>query len=57
MQCKYCQSPNLAVIPTGPHLKLICADCLKFQQFISQKDFATLSAVQKVPIKLPLPKP
>ncbi len=38
MKCKHCGSSNLNVIKSGPHNKLICEDCLKFQKFLSAKD-------------------
>jgi len=50
MTCKYCGSENLAVIIKRPHIKLVCKDCLKFQKFLSKKDFEVLSKVQGIGI-------
>ena len=41
MQCKKCGSTNLKLIESGPHKKLICADCLTFQKFLSKADAQT----------------
>lgn len=38
MKCLKCKSTNLKVIESGPHYKLVCADCLTFQKFISRSD-------------------
>jgi len=38
MKCKKCDSENLKVIDSGPHKKLVCADCLGFQKFLSKSD-------------------
>ena len=42
MQCKKCSSTNLKLLKSGPHNKLICADCLAFQKFLSKADAQTL---------------
>ena len=35
MKCKKCNSENLTLVLSGPHQKLVCADCLTFQKFLS----------------------
>jgi len=45
MKCKKCNSENLELVISGPHYKLICADCLEFQKFLSKthaKNFVAL---------------
>ena len=34
--CKYCDSKYFTVEDSGKHIKLLCADCGKYQQFVSQ---------------------
>ena len=47
MKCVKCQSENLAIVESGPHKKLVCADCLAFQKFLSAKDAITFEQIQK----------
>ena len=46
MQCKKCGSTNLAIVKSGPHNKLICADCLAFQKFLSKADTQTFEQLK-----------
>ena len=46
MKCKKCESPNLDIVESGPHNKLVCADCLAFQKFLSKQDAKTFRALQ-----------
>lgn len=46
MECKKCKSRNLKVIPSGPHNKLVCEDCLAFVKFISKKDLKVFKQLQ-----------
>lgn len=41
MKCKKCSSENLQVVVSGPHNKLICADCFAFQKFLTKADAKT----------------
>ena len=58
MKCCKCGSSNLAIVPSGPHQKLVCKDCAAFQKFMSktqasiftQIDFDNLS--EKSPLKI-----
>lgn len=47
MKCKECESPNLQVVKSGPHNKLVCADCLAFQKFLSAKDLKTFNQLHR----------
>lgn len=38
MKCPKCASENLSIVVSGPHQKLVCADCLAFVKFLSAKD-------------------
>ena len=38
MNCKKCNSENLKLVKSGPHNKLMCADCNTFQKFLSKED-------------------
>lgn len=38
MKCIGCNSSNLEIVKSGPHNKLVCKDCLKFQMFLSKGD-------------------
>ena len=49
MKCKKCDSENLVIIESGPHKKLVCADCLAFQKFLSQKDAKTFEQIKARP--------
>lgn len=46
MQCKKCGSENLRIVRSGPHNKLVCADCLAFQTFLKEKDAKTFEAIR-----------
>ena len=46
MKCKKCESENLAIVVSGPHQKLVCADCLAFVKFLSAKDANTFRMIQ-----------
>ena len=43
MKCLNCNSSNLEIVKSGPHNKLVCKDCLKFQKFLSVKDTETFN--------------
>lgn len=45
MKCKKCESENLTIVLSGPHQKLVCADCLAFQKFLSVKYTKTFLAI------------
>lgn len=47
MKCKKCGSEDLVVVPSGPHKKLVCVNCLAFQKFLSAKDAETFLAVKE----------
>jgi transcription initiation factor TFIIIB Brf1 subunit/transcription initiation factor TFIIB len=50
MKCKKCGSENLKVVKSGPHNKLVCADCLAYQKFLSASElkiFIELQAANK----------
>jgi hypothetical protein len=46
MKCIKCDSENLTIILSGPHRKLVCADCLAFQKFLSVKDAQTFLQIK-----------
>lgn len=46
MKCIKCDSENLTIILSGFHRKLVCADCLTFQKFLSVKDAQTFMAIK-----------
>ena len=46
MRCHKCGSINLAVVKSGPHNKLVCADCLAFQKFLNAGDARTFLQLQ-----------
>jgi len=46
MKCNKCKSENLTIILSGPHRKLVCADCLAFQKFLSISDAKTFLAIK-----------
>jgi len=46
MKCKKCGSENLAIVPAGPHMKLVCVDCLAFQKFISKREAKTFEQIR-----------
>ena len=48
MTCPKCKSKNLTVVTSGPHHKVVCADCLAFVKFMSKADYKTWVATQKV---------
>jgi hypothetical protein len=37
----------LEVLDCGPHKKLVCCDCLAFQEFLSKKEAATYEQIQQ----------
>jgi hypothetical protein len=41
MKCKKCKSENLKIVRSGDHNKLVCADCLAYQKFLSSEDLKT----------------
>jgi hypothetical protein len=47
MKCKKCSSENLTVIVSGTHKKLVCADCLAYQKFLSDSEYKTFQAINK----------
>ena len=47
MICIHCQSPNLEVVESGPHKKLICTDCYAFQQFLSAADYKVFNQLKE----------
>jgi len=47
MKCRHCGSTNLKVVESGPHQKLVCGDCLKFQKFLSKAEAKTFLQLQK----------
>jgi len=47
MKCKNCGSENLTIILSGPHRKLVCADCLAFQKFLSVADARTFLQIKE----------
>jgi len=48
MKCKQCGSKNLIIVPSGPHQKLVCADCLAYQKFLSKQDAKTFKQIQEI---------
>ena len=46
VKCVKCGSKNLEVIVSGPHNKLVCADCLAFQKFLSKSDCKVFMALK-----------
>lgn len=38
MKCIKCGSENLEIVDSGPHKKLICADCMAFQRFMKKSE-------------------
>jgi len=50
MKCPKCNGDNLKIVQSGPHNKLVCADCLAFVKFLSKKDADTFRQ-----LKEPLP--
>jgi len=46
MKCKKCFSPNLELVKSGPHNKLVCGDCLAFQKFLNAADAKTFLQIQ-----------
>ena len=46
MKCIKCGSENLKIVKSGPHNKLVCADCLTFQKFLSAADAKTFRQLQ-----------
>ena len=36
--CKYCNSATFTAERSGKHVKLLCAECGKYQQFIPQSE-------------------
>ena len=51
MKCVKCNSSNLEIIKSGPHNKLVCKDCLKFQLFLSKGDANIFNKLKKEEIK------
>ena len=49
MKCNKCDSENLVIVDSGPHKKLVCADCLVFQKFLSKKDAKTFEQIRARP--------
>jgi len=47
MRCKKCGSKNLIIVKSGPHNKLVCADCLAYQKFLSKAETQTFEQLQK----------
>jgi len=47
LNCRNCDSLDLVVVKSGPHNKLICANCLSFQTFLSKSKLKTFIALQK----------
>lgn len=50
MNCKKCKSEKLNIVKAGPHQKLVCAECLAFQKFISKKDADTFRQLHNMPL-------
>ena len=54
MKCKKCNSQNLIVKEeyfkngSGPHRRLICADCLAFQKFMKKTEAKNLEIVRNI---------
>ena len=51
MKCKKCSSENLELVISGPHTKLVCADCLAFQKFLTKAEAKTFEQLQNKPYK------
>jgi hypothetical protein len=47
MKCKKRGSENLKIVDAGPHKKLVCADYLAFQKFLSKADAKTFEQLKK----------
>ena len=47
LNCRNCDSLDLVVVKSGPHNKLICANCLSFQTFLSKSKLKTFIALQR----------
>ena len=54
MRCHKCGSTNLAIVKSGPHNKLVCADCLAFQKFLSAGDTKTFLQLQATSLEAEL---
>jgi uncharacterized Zn finger protein len=48
MKCKKCSSENLVLLEAGPHLKLVCKDCLTFQKFLSKKEAKIFTEIENL---------
>jgi len=46
MKCPKCKSTNLKMVDSGPHVKLVCKDCLAFVKFLSKSDILTFLALE-----------
>ena len=46
MKCKKCSSENLEIVESGPHKKLVCVDCLAFQQFLTKMQVKTFNQLR-----------
>ena len=47
MKCPKCEAKNLKVVRSGPHKKLICADCLAFVKFLGEAEYKNFTALKK----------
>lgn len=47
MKCTKCESNNLIVVKSGPHHKLVCANCMAYQKFLSAEDAKTFEQIKQ----------
>lgn len=46
MKCKKCGSENLTIVQVACHKKLVCADCLAYQKFLSKREAETFEQIR-----------
>ena len=47
MKCKKCNSENLKIVTSGPHYKLVCANCLAYQKFLSKQEVIIFNQIRE----------
>ena len=47
MKCVKCGSNNLIIVDSGPHHKLVCANCMAYQKFLSAGDAKTFKQIKE----------
>lgn len=47
MNCPKCKSKNLELVTSGPHNKLVCADCLAFVKFLKKAEAKNWKALKE----------